>query len=160
MLEIEKTRKKFEDYDLPLLIKRTLSSNKLLYPSRIQEECLERLLGKDRKHLIGESENGTGKTLGFVVPSLSLLDLTEDSIQLLILSPTRELSLQIHSVIQIFTHTPKLHNSLNQNLSPLRSLTVQGATSHVSDVSSLKNKEASIWVWNGRRMGVKTGGER
>lgn len=54
--------------------------------------------GKERKDLILLSPTGTGKTLAFLLPLLTLLKPEEPSAQCLILAPSRELALQIDSV--------------------------------------------------------------
>ncbi|MCB0853748.1 MAG: DEAD/DEAH box helicase, partial [Bacteroidetes bacterium] len=44
------------------------------------------------------SPTGTGKTLGFLLPLIELLDPEKDSVQALILVPSRELAMQIEQV--------------------------------------------------------------
>jgi len=59
----------------------------------IQEQALPVVMaGKD---LIGQAQTGTGKTLGFVLPILEKIDRNAATIQALIVTPTRELALQI-----------------------------------------------------------------
>ncbi len=62
-------------------------------PSPIQQQTIPCLLeGRD---VIGKSNTGSGKTAAFVLPALERLDLTEAFPQVLIITPTRELALQI-----------------------------------------------------------------
>ncbi|MBP9855030.1 MAG: DEAD/DEAH box helicase [Candidatus Omnitrophica bacterium] len=73
-------------------------------PTAVQEQSIPVILmGKD---MIAQAKTGTGKTAGFVLPVLQML---QDSfygnkkvIQALILAPTRELAMQIRSVIKIY----------------------------------------------------------
>ncbi len=59
----------------------------------IQAESIPLLLeGHD---LIGQSKTGSGKTLAFSLPILQNLDLSERSVQALVLCPTRELAVQV-----------------------------------------------------------------
>ncbi|PKK94423.1 MAG: ATP-dependent RNA helicase [Tenericutes bacterium HGW-Tenericutes-5] len=59
----------------------------------IQEKTIPLLLmGKD---VIGNSHTGTGKTAAFGIPLLEMIDFTSNEIQALIMTPTRELSVQI-----------------------------------------------------------------
>lgn len=59
----------------------------------IQEQTIPLLLmGKD---VIGNSHTGTGKTAAFGIPLLEMVDFTSNEIQALIITPTRELSVQI-----------------------------------------------------------------
>ena len=62
-------------------------------PSPIQAECIPRLLaGVD---LLGQAQTGTGKTAAFALPILSRLELTPPRLQALVLTPTRELGIQV-----------------------------------------------------------------
>lgn len=65
----------------------------------IQEEAIPKIL--EGKNIIGASQTGTGKTAAFLVPVMQKLleNHKPDTIQCLILSPTRELAKQIDSQI-------------------------------------------------------------
>ena len=70
-----------------------LNKNGIKTPTPIQEESIPHiLLGKD---LIGEAKTGTGKTLAFLIPIFQNLSPKSNATQVLILSPTRELAIQI-----------------------------------------------------------------
>jgi len=79
-------------------ILRALTDKKYATPSPIQAEAIPHLLaGKD---LMGSAQTGTGKTAAFALPilqrlSASLLPRTPRSPRALILTPTRELAVQI-----------------------------------------------------------------
>lgn len=65
-------------------------------PTPIQEKSIPHILrGKD---LIAQAQTGTGKTAAFALPILNLLDL-DQSIEALVISPTRELTMQISDEI-------------------------------------------------------------
>ncbi len=67
-------------------------------PSPIQAECIPRLLaGVD---LLGQAQTGTGKTAAFALPILSRLDLSAPRLQALVLTPTRELGIQVAEAFQ------------------------------------------------------------
>lgn len=68
-------------------------------PSPIQEKSIPVLLeGKD---MIGQAQTGTGKTLAFGSVLLSKISKSKDrNVQAIILSPTRELALQIHEELK------------------------------------------------------------
>ncbi|MFC5703084.1 DEAD/DEAH box helicase [Cohnella faecalis] len=67
-------------------------------PTPIQERAIPALLeGKD---IIGQAQTGTGKTLAFALPLLQRLKPGADGVQALIVSPTRELALQITTEIK------------------------------------------------------------
>ncbi|MHA6668381.1 DEAD/DEAH box helicase [Homoserinimonas sp. A447] len=62
-------------------------------PSAIQAATIPPLLaGRD---VVGLAQTGTGKTAAFALPILSRLDVTQKKPQALVLSPTRELALQV-----------------------------------------------------------------
>ncbi|MFM9046199.1 MAG: DEAD/DEAH box helicase, partial [Cyanobium sp.] len=62
-------------------------------PSPIQKAAIpELLLGRD---LVGQARTGTGKTAAFGLPLLERLDPQERRPQALVLTPTRELALQV-----------------------------------------------------------------
>ena len=59
----------------------------------IQSQTIPQILkGVD---LIGQAQTGTGKTCAFGIPAIEMLDTNSQGIQVLILSPTRELAIQI-----------------------------------------------------------------
>lgn len=67
-------------------------------PTQIQAEAIPLILeGKD---VIGQAQTGTGKTAAFVLPILHKLVIEKRDIQALILTPTRELSIQIAREIE------------------------------------------------------------
>ncbi|MEM9163095.1 MAG: DEAD/DEAH box helicase, partial [Cyanobacteria bacterium P01_F01_bin.4] len=69
-------------------------------PSPIQAESIPPLLeGRD---LLGQAQTGTGKTAAFALPLLSRLDLNVRKPQLLVLTPTRELALQVAEAVQTY----------------------------------------------------------
>jgi ATP-dependent RNA helicase DeaD len=63
-------------------------------PSKIQQDAIPVLLkGKD---MIGQAQTGTGKTLAFGAPILSMKQESDKGIYCLILAPTRELAIQVN----------------------------------------------------------------
>ncbi|HZF28082.1 MAG TPA: DEAD/DEAH box helicase [Gammaproteobacteria bacterium] len=69
-------------------------------PSPIQLAAIPPLLeGKD---VLGQAQTGTGKTAAFALPLLSRLDLKLAQPQLLVLTPTRELAIQVAEAMQTY----------------------------------------------------------
>jgi ATP-dependent RNA helicase DeaD len=67
-------------------------------PTPIQAQTIPLLLeGKD---IIGQAQTGTGKTAAFALPILSNLDLKQKDPQVLVLTPTRELAIQVAEAFQ------------------------------------------------------------
>ncbi|MNK15838.1 DEAD-box ATP-dependent RNA helicase CshA [compost metagenome] len=63
-------------------------------PTPIQKQALPILLG-DAQDFIGLASTGTGKTMAFGIPLVEKIDSTTKATQALVLSPTRELALQV-----------------------------------------------------------------
>ena len=70
-------------------------------PTPIQAEVLPLLL-KEKQDMLGLAQTGTGKTAAFGLPVLQWTDVTLQSPQALILSPTRELAMQLCNDLQSF----------------------------------------------------------
>ena len=67
-------------------------------PTAIQRECIPLLL-KEQTDVVGQAQTGTGKTAAFGLPILEIVDSNVRQVQALILSPTRELALQVSEEI-------------------------------------------------------------
>src|SRR3954462_7253557 len=69
-------------------------------PSAIQEQAIPPLLeGRD---VIGQAQTGTGKTAAFGLPLLQYVDATDDAVQALVLTPTRELCIQVTQALRAY----------------------------------------------------------
>lgn len=79
-------------------------------PTAIQEKAIPVLL-EGRSDFVGLAQTGTGKTAAFGLPLLQLIEPDEKIPQALILSPTRELGIQIADDLKIFSK-----NILNLNV--------------------------------------------
>ncbi len=62
-------------------------------PTPIQLEAIPALL--EGRNVLGQAQTGTGKTAAFVLPLLQTLEVGAGHIQALILTPTRELAIQV-----------------------------------------------------------------
>jgi ATP-dependent RNA helicase DeaD len=68
----------------------------------VQLRCIPPLLeGRD---VLGQAQTGTGKTAAFALPLLSRLDPQDNLPQVLVLTPTRELALQVAEAFQRYAH--------------------------------------------------------
>jgi len=63
-------------------------------PTPIQEKCIPALLKGDRD-IIAQAQTGTGKTAAFGIPILERMSEKLRNVQVLILTPTRELAIQV-----------------------------------------------------------------
>jgi ATP-dependent RNA helicase DeaD len=69
-------------------------------PSPIQEQAIPRLLeGRD---VIGQAQTGTGKTAAFGLPIVQYIDPSEQEVQALVLTPTRELCIQVTQALRAY----------------------------------------------------------
>src|SRR3978361_1800065 len=73
-------------------------------PSPIQEQAIPPMLeGKD---LIGQAQTGTGKTAAFGLPIMEYIDSSDSDVQALVLTPTRELCIQVTQALRTYgAHT-------------------------------------------------------
>jgi len=86
----------FEDYYLKRDLLMGIYEKGFEKPSPIQEEAIPiALAGRD---ILARAKNGTGKTASFLIPALEKTDTTKNTIQVLVLVPTRELALQTSQV--------------------------------------------------------------
>ncbi|EAA18812.1 probable ATP-dependent RNA helicase has1 [Plasmodium yoelii yoelii] len=94
------SEQKFEDLDICDALKKGLKELNFITLTEIQSKCIPHFLnGKD---ILGAAKTGSGKTLAFLVPSIHILYnikfLPKNGTGVLIISPTRELCLQIYQV--------------------------------------------------------------
>ncbi len=77
-------------------------------PTDIQREVIPRLLNGETD-IIGQSQTGTGKTAAFALPIIEAIDPGEKSVQAIILTPTRELALQVAEEIRSLRGRKRVH---------------------------------------------------
>src|SRR3954469_15660622 len=81
----------------------TLTSLGYEAPTPIQERTIPILLaGRD---LIGQAQTGTGKTAAFALPILEKIDPAARPTQALVLTPTRELAMQVAEALHTYAHS-------------------------------------------------------
>ena len=108
-------------------------------PSPVQEEVIPVALRKN--DIIARAKNGTGKTASFVIPILQLINTNPkdnkklNSIQCLILVPTRELALQTSFTVK------EIGKYLN-----VQCMVSTGGTNLKEDILRLKNGDSSVHV--------------
>jgi len=90
----------FDQIGLPTHLLSLLREIGYEMPSPIQAKTIPLLLnGKD---LVGQAQTGTGKTAAFALPALARLKEKGKSPQVLVLTPTRELSIQVAEAFQTY----------------------------------------------------------
>lgn len=108
-------------------------------PMPVQEQVIPHLLNEETD-LVALAQTGTGKTAAFGLPVIQRIDLSLCKPQALILSPTRELCLQIASDLTDYS----------QYVSGLRILPVYGGSSIESQIKTLKKGVHIIVATPGR----------
>jgi ATP-dependent RNA helicase DeaD len=109
-------------------------------PSPIQLKTIPVLLeGRD---IVGQAQTGTGKTAAFALPGLQKIDTSTSRIQLLVLTPTRELAIQVAEAF----HTYAKH------LGRIRVLPVYGGQSITQQIKHLRQGVQVIVGTPGRVM--------
>ncbi|WP_195429717.1 DEAD/DEAH box helicase [Clostridium sp. D46t1_190503_E9] len=71
----------------------SLKKNGIVAPTKVQINVIPEIINKN--DVIGKSKTGSGKTLAFLLPILQRIDSNSKNTEVLILSPTRELAIQI-----------------------------------------------------------------
>ncbi|OSB12400.1 DEAD/DEAH box helicase [Paraclostridium bifermentans] len=83
----------FKDYKLSDEILKSLNMLNYKTPTKVQQEVIPVAL--ENKDVLVKSQTGSGKTATFAIPLCELVDWDENKPQALILTPTRELAIQV-----------------------------------------------------------------
>lgn len=83
----------FKELGISNDLENILKKSRIKTPTPIQQNSILHIL--NNKDVIAEAQTGTGKTLAFLLPIFENISLKSNGIQALIISPTRELALQI-----------------------------------------------------------------
>ncbi|MEI2664462.1 DEAD/DEAH box helicase [Rossellomorea sp. LJF3] len=112
-----------------------LKEQSITVPTPIQSETIPVLLNGD--DVIGQAQTGTGKTMAFLLPMLAKIDPEKDEIQSLIVTPTRELAIQV---------TAELNQILSSVEDDIHVLAVYGGQDVEKQIKRLKNKAIHIVI--------------
>ena len=116
----------FRDLKLPEPLLAVLDELGYETPTPIQAQAIPHLL--DGKDLLGHAPTGTGKTAAFALPLLSRLDLAGKSVQVMTLTPTRELAIQVAEAFQRYA----------SQLKGFHVLPIYGGTEYGGQIRQLK----------------------
>jgi len=133
--------KKFEEMGVDPIIIRGLVDLGYENPMPVQESTIPILLNSE-KDLLALAQTGTGKTAAFGIPILQQVDVTKKVTQALILSPTRELCMQIAGDL---SHYSKYKKGLNV-------LAVYGGSSIDTQIRGLKRGAHVVVATPGRML--------
>ena len=131
----------FTTFNLPDFILNGLTKANILTPTPVQEQAIPPgLSGQD---ILASASTGTGKTLAFLIPILTkLIDAPESTA--LILTPTRELAIQIEKAMHIFWGSDRKQKP------PLRAALLIGGDSMVRQYDMLRRRPHIIVGTPGR----------
>ena len=90
----------FHDLGLSPPIQQALDELGFQDPTPIQEQAIPELLGGH--DVIGQAQTGTGKTAAFGLPLLQYLDPENNEVQAIVLTPTRELCIQVTQALRTY----------------------------------------------------------
>ncbi len=114
-----------------------LKNSGIITPTPIQEQSIPSI--KEGNDVIAMAQTGTGKTLAFLLPIFESINPKTESVQCLIITPTRELA------IQITDEANKLNGTKNINI-----LAAYGGKDIASQIRKLKNSIHMIIATPGR----------
>ena len=87
------TKTNFKDFKLSEELLKAISLLNFASPTKVQEQAIPSIL--DNEDIIVKSQTGSGKTASFAIPICELVKWDENKPQALILTPTRELAIQV-----------------------------------------------------------------
>ena len=130
----------FQDLGLDAPLLKAISDLGFKNPSEVQQQAIPLLLNNETD-LVALAQTGTGKTAAFGFPMLQKINIDSRSTQGLIISPTRELCLQITNELKLY----------GKHLKGLNIVAIYGGASITEQAKSVK-KGAQIIVATPGRM--------
>jgi translation initiation factor 4A len=124
----------WDELDIPPDLLRGIYNYGFENPSPIQKKAIKPINLK--KDIIAQAQSGTGKTATFTIGALSNINTKDKDVQVMVLSPTRELSIQ----------TANVFNAIGSMMDGLEVQILIGGNSIDEDIQNLKNKHPQIVV--------------
>lgn len=129
----------FTALGLPEALAAALRAQGILTPLPVQTAAVPRLLAGE--NLLVQAPTGTGKTLAYLLPILARLDAALPQVQVVVLAPTQELSMQIARTARELAQTAGI---------PVRVLGLIGGASIKRQLEKLKEKPQLVVGTTGR----------
>lgn len=98
-------------------------------PTEIQEKAIPWALAN--KDVIGQSQTGSGKTLGYLLPLFARIDSSKREMQAIVLAPTHELAMQIDKTAKLLSEKSGI---------PVTSVAIIGEVNVKKQVEKLREK--------------------
>ena len=118
----------FNEMGLSAEIQSAIEDLGFIQPTPIQEKVIPFLL-ESKQDMVALAQTGTGKTAAFGLPIIQQIDPGKRSVQVLILSPTRELAMQIASDLENYS----------KNLGKIKIAVVYGGSDIRKQISDIEN---------------------
>jgi len=99
----------FADFPIDSSLKENILEKNYKQPTPIQDETIPHIL--ENKDIVGLANTGTGKTAAFLIPLINKVILNRKE-QVIILTPTRELAIQIEDELKSFTGNLKIYSTV------------------------------------------------
>ena len=116
----------FAALGLPARILQAVEAQGYEEPSPVQARCIPALM--DGRDVLGQAQTGTGKTAAFALPLLARLSRKERKPQILVLTPTRELAIQVAEAFERYA----------SKMSGFRVLPIYGGQSYTPQLRGLE----------------------
>ena len=130
----------FENLDISPEIKKSLSEMEIFEATQVQSESIEPMLSFE--DILVQAPTGTGKTFAFGIPIAERICEDENTVQSLVLCPTRELAIQITNEI----------NKLTKYKKKTKAIAIYGGQNIEIQISALRDKPQIIVATPGRLM--------
>jgi len=88
----------WDELDISTELLRGIFAHGFEKPSYIQQKAIKPLI--EKKDVVAQAQSGTGKTATFTIGALANVDVTSNTTQVLVLSPTKELTIQTGVVFE------------------------------------------------------------
>ncbi|QQK79378.1 DEAD/DEAH box helicase [Salicibibacter cibi] len=129
----------FEELDLPPYLLKSVQQMGFTEATSIQEKILP--VARGGSDVIGQAQTGTGKTAAFALPIIEKVDPEDPNVQALILTPTRELAVQVCEEVNSLGRTKKV-----------KAVAVYGGADMGRQIRELKARPSIIVATPGRYM--------
>lgn len=129
------SKKTFTDFQLPPYLLRAIDDLKFRQPTPVQERVIPVIMRN--QSVVGQSATGSGKTHAFLLPLFAKIDPTQQSVQAVITTPSRELAYQIYQAAkQLNKFAPQ----------PLTIHNYVGGTDKQHQVEQLQRKQPQLVI--------------
>ena len=135
----EKMTTTFDKFNLDSDILKAVVEAGFREPSPVQDEAIPLILeGHD---IVAQAQTGTGKTAAFGLPAMSMINSNEKRVQILVITPTRELATQVSD--ELF--------SLGR-FKNIKTVTIYGGSSYSRQISLIERGASVVVATPGRML--------